>query len=352
MLLDREAAVEKVLNVHTSGGIEWLHGASGRDRANLRASPLVPKARCHSRQLNVVGTLTAPIGFAVIDKPAGLTSHACVARIRRLLGIRRVGHGGTLDPAVTGVLPIAVGQATRLLPYLPGEKTYRGVIQLGISTTTDDLQGEELSKQFVPDLSSASLDQALSRFRGAINQQPPQVSAVHVDGERAYARARRGEQMELAARPVTIHQLHLLEWDAAQAQLSVEVHCSAGTYIRSLARDLGTALGCGGCLASLRRTQALGFHDHQALSLPEAPDVVGQGEINLLQPELALPHLPRRLLTASEQLDWSCGRRITPGISGTANVVVVLSESGRMLGLGVPDPENTLKPKVVFEARG
>jgi len=104
-------------------------------------------------------TLTAPIGFAVIDKPAGLTSHACVARIRRLLGIRRIGHGGTLDPAVTGVLPIAVGQATRLLPYLPGEKTYRGVIQLGISTNTDDLQGEELSRQSVPELSSERLDQ-------------------------------------------------------------------------------------------------------------------------------------------------------------------------------------------------
>jgi len=288
----------------------------------------------------------------VIDKPAGITSHACVARIRRLLGIRRVGHGGTLDPAVTGVLPIAVGQATRLLPYLPGEKTYRGVIQLGLTTNTDDLQGEELSRQLVPNLSSAKLDQALSRFRGAITQQPPQVSAVHVDGERAHARARRGEVMELPARPVTIHQLRLLGWDAAQAQLSVEVHCSAGTYIRSLARDLGIALGCGGCLGSLRRTQALGFHEHQAVPLPDALDEVGQGEMTLLRPELALPHLPKRLLSASEQVDWSCGRRITPGISCAADAVIVLSEGGRMLGLGVPDAEDGVKPKVVFEARG
>jgi len=263
-----------------------------------------------------------------------------------------VGHGGTLDPAVTGVLPIAVGQATRLLPYLPGDKTYRGVIQLGITTNTDDLQGEQLSRQSVPDLGSESLDQALSRFRGSIAQRPPQVSAVHVDGERAHSRARRGEVMDLPARPVTIHQLHLLDWDASQAQLSVEVHCSAGTYIRSLARDLGAALGCGGCLASLRRTQALGFLDHQAVPLPDAPDVVGDGEMPLLRPELALPHLPRRLLTAQEQIDWSCGRRITPGIAGTADAVVVLSESGRMLGLGVPDAEGGVKPKVVFEARG
>ena len=295
--------------------------------------------------------MTAPIGFAVIDKPAGVTSHACVARIRRLLGIRRVGHGGTLDPAVTGVLPIAVGQATRLLPYLPGEKTYRGVIQLGVTTNTDDLQGDELSRDSVPDLCSEALDQALSRFRGLINQHPPQVSAVHVNGERAHARARRGEVMELPARPVTIHQLRVLGWDAARAQLSVEVHCSAGTYIRSLARDLGASLGCGGWLASLRRTQALGFHDNQAVPLPEAPENVGDGALALLPPELALPHLPRRLLTAGEQLDWSFGRRITPGIEESAEAVVMLSDSGRMLGLGVPDEENGVKPKVVFEAR-
>ena len=295
--------------------------------------------------------MTALIGFAVIDKPAGLTSHACVARIRRLLGIRRVGHGGTLDPAVTGVLPIAVGQATRLLPYLPGEKTYRGVIQLGITTSTDDLQGVELSRAAVPVLCPEALDLALDRFRGPISQHPPQVSALHVNGERAHARARRGEVMELPARTVTIYQLHLLGWNAAGAQLSVEVHCSAGTYIRSLARDLGASLGCGGCLASLRRTQALGFHDNQAVPLPEAPVNVGDGALALLPPELALPHLPRRLLTAGEQLDWSFGRRITPGIEESAEAVVMLSDSGRMLGLGVPDEENGVKPKVVFEAR-
>ena len=297
-------------------------------------------------------TVTAPIGFAVIDKPAGITSHACVARIRRVLGIRRVGHGGTLDPAVTGVLPIAVGQATRLLPYLPGEKTYRGVIQLGVTTNTDDMEGEELSRQVVPELCPEGLEQALDQFRGPIAQHPPQVSAVHVDGERAHARARRGEVMQLQARPVTIHHLHLLGWDASRAQLRLEVHCSAGTYIRSLARDLGKALGCGGCLASLRRTQALGFHDDQAVPLPDAPEAVGKGAITLLRPELALAHLPKRTLTSSEQDDWSFGRRITPGVDGSADAVIVLSESGRMLGLGLPDAEGGVKPKVVFEARG
>ena len=238
------------------------------------------------------------------------------------------------------------------MPYLPGEKTYRGVIQLGVTTNTDDLQGDELSRNSVPDLCSEALDQALSRFRGLINQHPPQVSAVHVNGERAHARARRGEVMELPARPVTIHQLRVLGWNAARAQLSVEVHCSAGTYIRSLARDLGASLGCGGCLASLRRTQALGFHDDKAVPLPDATAIVGESALALLPPELALPHLPRRLLTPHEQLDWSYGRRITPGIGESAEAVVMLSESGRMLGLGVPDEEDGLRPKVVFEARG
>ena len=298
--------------------------------------------------------MTAPIGFAVIDKPAGLTSHACVARIRRVLGTRRVGHGGTLDPAVTGVLPIAVGQATRLLPYLPGDKTYRGVIELGVTTGTDDLQGEVLSRKPLPELNRISLEQALSAFRGSIRQRPPQVSAVHVDGERAHARARRGEVMDLPARTVTLHRLELLNWDPAQAQLEVEVHCTAGTYIRSLARDLGEALGCGGALAQLRRIQALGFSADQAVPLPEAPEQVGGGSLTLLRPELALPHLPQRTLNASEQEDWSCGRRLGAEPDGTppADAVVVLSEEGRMLGLGRPDGDGGLKPKVVFEARG
>ena len=294
-----------------------------------------------------------PIGFAVIDKPAGLTSHACVARIRRVLGTRRVGHGGTLDPAVTGVLPIAVGQATRLLPYLPGDKTYRGLIQLGVITGTDDLQGEVLSRKPLPELNRIRLEQALSAFRGSIRQRPPQVSAVHVDGERAHARARRGEVMDLPARTVTLHRLDLLNWDPTQAQLEVEVHCTAGTYIRSLARDLGEALGCGGALAQLRRIQALGFSADQAVPLPEAPKKVGAGSLTLLRPELALPHLPQRTLNASEQDDWSCGRRLGPEPQETppADAVVVLSKTGRMLGLGLPDGEGGVQPKVVFEAK-
>ncbi|MEB3253218.1 MAG: tRNA pseudouridine(55) synthase TruB [Synechococcus sp.] len=293
--------------------------------------------------------MDGPFGFVVIDKPAGLTSHSCVSRLRRCYGLRRVGHGGTLDPAVTGVLPIALGPATRLLPYLPGEKTYRGVIQLGRTTSTDDLEGELLTQQSWPSLDAAELEGTLAGFRGSILQRPPQVSAVHVDGERAHARARRGEVMDLPPRPVTLHRLDLLRWDAGSGQLHLEVHCSSGTYIRSLARDLGQALGCGGCLASLRRTQALGFQDHQASPLPDADRDDPPPEP--LSPLLAMGHLPQHQLSPSEQIDWRCGRRLELA-AGPGEAVVVCNPDGSMAGIGLREAPNLLRPKVVFDAAG
>lgn len=311
------------------------------------------QAGCHIQNNCDYTPLDAPLGFVVIDKPSGLTSHACVSRMRRVLQTKRVGHGGTLDPAVTGVLPIAVGQATRLLPYLPGEKTYRGVIQLGTSTSTDDLQGEVVALQDWPRLSLEEMDQALNPFRGGIEQCPPQVSAVHVNGERAYARARRGEVMDLPARSVTIHSLSLENWDSAQGKLTLEVHCSAGTYIRSLARDLGQALGCGGCLDWLRRTQALGFVEAHAIALPEHPNEQTTptiGSLTLIPPQRALPHLPIRTLSERERDDWSCGRTISH--QNGEGLTVVLSADNIMLGIGIANSEDQLRPKVVFEARG
>ncbi|AKN61074.1 pseudouridine synthase [Synechococcus sp. WH 8020] len=311
------------------------------------------QAGCHIQNSCHWTPLDAPLGFVVIDKPSGLTSHACVSRMRRVLQTKRVGHGGTLDPAVTGVLPIAVGQATRLLPYLPGEKTYRGVIQLGTSTNTDDLEGEVVAIQAWPDLSLEEMDQALNPFRGKLEQCPPQVSAVHVNGERAHARARRGEVMDLPARSVTIHSLSLQHWDRKEGKLTLEVHCSAGTYIRSLARDLGQALGCGGCLGWLRRTQALGFVEAHAIALPLHPNeqsTPAMEPLTLIPPQLALTHLPIRTLSKLERNDWSCGRTI-PHQNGDGPTVV-LSEDNIMLGIGIANGEDQLRPKVVFEARG
>ncbi|MCP9807983.1 tRNA pseudouridine(55) synthase TruB [Cyanobium sp. HWJ4-Hawea] len=291
-------------------------------------------------------------GFLVLDKPAGLSSHACVGRVRRAYGLKRVGHGGTLDPAVTGVLPIALGPATRLLPYLEGDKTYRGVIQLGIRTSSDDLEGEVLDRSAVPALGEGELDAALAAFRGAFKQVPPQVSAVHVDGERAYARVRRGETLELAARAVTIHRLELLDWDASSGSLELEVACTAGTYIRSLARDLGEALGCGGSLARLRRTGALGFGLDRAVALEELDQAPPPA---LIDPLAALAHLKQQRLDPDQELGWRCGRLLeaSPELGTglqTGQAVVVVGADGSLAGMARAVEGGLLQPKLVFNA--
>jgi tRNA pseudouridine55 synthase len=292
-----------------------------------------------------------PFGFLVLDKSSGLTSHDCVSRVRRAYGLRRVGHGGTLDPAVTGVLPIALGPATRLLPYLSGSKSYLGVIQLGVSTSSDDLEGEVVARQSVPLLDRAALERALAPFRGDILQRPPRVSAVHVDGERAHVRARRGEALELAARPVTIEALELLGWDPLTGQLELRIACSAGTYIRSLARDLGEALGCGGALASLRRTAALGFHLDQAcgleaLTLKPLPP--------LIDPLAALGHLPPYRLSEAEWPSWRCGRRLAAETAAAAaeQAVLILDPDGALAGIARADGQGQLQPRLVLDPAG
>lgn len=297
-----------------------------------------------------------PCGFLVLDKPAGPSSHGCVARVRRAYGLKRVGHGGTLDPAVTGVLPIALGAATRLLPYLGGDKAYRGVVQLGLTTSSDDLEGEVLERRPLPSLSRHELEAALAPFRGAIEQVPPQVSAVHVDGERAYARVRRGESLELAARPVTIHRLELLGWEPASGRLELELRCSAGTYVRALARDLGAALGCGGALARLRRTEALGFGLEQAVPL-EVLDAGGPGGCPppLLDPLVPLRHLARHRLSPAEQAGWRFGRApLLPAALGELapdSPVVVLDPDGNLAGMARA-AGGVLQPKLVLDAAG
>lgn len=291
-----------------------------------------------------------PCGFLVLDKAAGLTSHACVARVRRAYKLKRVGHGGTLDPAVTGVLPIALGPATRLLPYLEGDKTYRGVVQLGLRTVSDDLEGEVLARLAVPALEAADLEAALASFRGPIQQVPPQVSAVHVKGQRAYALVRQGEQLELAPRAVTIQRLELLGWDGATARLELLVRCSAGTYVRSLARDLGEALGCGGALAQLRRSEALGFGLEQAVPL----EALDQAPLPpLMNPLAALGHLPQRQLLDAELEGWRCGRALDHGLSLEAGEpVAVLGPDGNLAGMARTSEGGLLQPKLVFNATG
>ena len=274
--------------------------------------------------------------------------------MRRAYGLRRVGHGGTLDPAVTGVLPLALGTATRLLPYLSGEKAYRGVIQLGLRTSTDDLQGEVLERCSPPSCELADLHALLSGFEGRIQQRPPRVSAVHVDGERAYRRARRGEVLQLPPRLVTIDQLQLLQFDPERGQLSVAVRCSAGTYIRSLARDIGEALGCGGCLADLRRTAALGFDLDQSVPLA-ALDTAPLPP--LLDPLASLAALPQQTLLSDQIEAWRCGRRLQaiPQLRASLlaeSPVVILTPRGALAGMARYDADGWLQPRLVLPASG
>ena len=293
------------------------------------------------------GSLTC--GFLVLDKPAGLSSHACVAKVRRAYGLKRVGHGGTLDPAVTGVLPIALGPATRLLPYLRSDKSYRGIVQLGVCTDSDDLEGNVLLQHAVPPLKTAELEQALAAFRGEIQQRPPAVSAVHVNGERAYKLARAGVALDLPPRPVTIHTLSLVAWDPEQGRLELEVHCSSGTYIRSLARDLGDALGCGGCLAQLRRTQALGFHQEQSVGLEQ----LEADPPALLSPLEALRHLPTHQLTEADLASWRFGRQQPCPQTWEADTpVVVVDPDGNLAGMARVAEIGSLQPRLVIDAAG
>lgn len=208
------------------------------------------------------GTEVAP-GVVVVDKPGGLTSHDVVARVRRLAGTRKVGHAGTLDPMATGVLVVGVGRATRLLGHLMlTEKAYDATIRLGQTTTTDDAEGELVASAPVQGLTGEAVRAAAADLVGDLLQVPTAVSAIKVDGRRAYERVRAGEDVELAARPVTVHELvvHDLRRGPETLDLDVSVRCSSGTYVRALARDLGAALGVGGHLAALRRT-AVGPYD-------------------------------------------------------------------------------------------
>ena len=214
-------------------------------------------------------------GILNINKPPDWTSHDVVARVRRIAGQRGVGHAGTLDPAATGVLLVCLGQATRVAEYLmAGDKTYRALIRLGTTTDTYDADGTVTATGVVPDLSAADLTGALAEFTGDIQQFPPAYSAIKQDGVPLHRRARRGEEIQLQARPVTIYRIDLLEWHSPD--LTVDVTCAPGTYIRSLAHDLGLRLGCGAHLAGLVRTRSGRFSLSEAVTLEALAEAAAQ----------------------------------------------------------------------------
>ncbi|MEX2209262.1 MAG: tRNA pseudouridine(55) synthase TruB [Myxococcota bacterium] len=249
-------------------------------------------------------------GFLVIDKPAGVTSHDVVQYVRRWAKQRRVGHLGTLDPLATGVLPIALGEATKLSQLLThGEKAYRGKLRLGIETTTYDREGEITRECEGPWPTEAELEQALATFRGEIEQVPPPYSAVKTGGEAAYRKARRGEPVELAPRRVTIRRLELIAYEPPF--VTIEVDCSSGTYLRSMAHDLGRSLGVGAHLWELCRTRSGPFTTVQSVPLEEL-DALGQERVI---PMIAATGLP------TFEVDARTARRVANGVQLGRNEV-------------------------------
>lgn len=273
-------------------------------------------------------------GVLLVDKPVGMTSFDVLRRLRRILGTKKLGHAGTLDPFASGVLVVCVGEYTRYAGYLTDDdKQYVADVALGVETNTDDLDGEALVHQPLPEDWVSALDQVLPRFRGAIEQVPPAFSAIHVDGKRAYALARKGEEVAIPARTVTIHRL---EVDSlAEDGFTVTVEASKGTYIRALARDIGRELGCGGHLRGLRRTQSGPFGIEETLSLEAIETAMKEGRLSLLEGRSALRGMPSLELNEVELRQMRFGQAAPqPSSVELGMYVLYVASTGELLGLG------------------
>ena len=285
----------------------------------------------------------AASGLVVVDKPAGLTSHDVVSRVRRLAGTRKVGHAGTLDPMATGVLVLGVNRATRLLGHLMlTEKAYDATVRLGVATTTDDAEGEVVATASTAGLDETAVRAALAGFVGEIEQVPTAVSAIKVDGKRAYQRVRDGEDVQLKARPVTVHELvvHDVRRDGDHLDVAISVRCSSGTYIRAIARDLGARLGVGGHLTALRRT-AVGPYD---LGTARTLDQLGEEFALMPIAEAARRAFPARELDEAHAADVRVGRPLDLAVDG---VTAVFDPAGEFLALYEPR-NGAAKPVAVF----
>jgi tRNA pseudouridine55 synthase len=289
-------------------------------------------------------------GLVIVDKPRGWTSHDVVGKIRRLAGTRKVGHAGTLDPMATGVLVVGINKATRLLSHIVGtEKTYSATIRLGQRTVTDDAEGEVLEERIAAAVSEQQIRDAAAKLTGDILQVPSSVSAIKVAGERSYARVRAGKEVELEARPVTIHSFDIhgvrRERGGRLQDVDVTVRCSSGTYIRALARDLGADLGVGGHLTALRRTQVGPYRIEQAHTLEELA-----GSLTVLPlSDAARTLLPVRELSDGETVELSYGRRIPA--TGSAELTAAFAPDGELVAL-LKDVGGQAKPELVFAAHG
>jgi tRNA pseudouridine55 synthase len=286
-------------------------------------------------------------GFLIVDKEPGMTSHDVVAMGRKALGTRKVGHAGTLDPMATGVLVLGFGNGTRLLQYITdGDKSYTATIVLGASTVTDDHEGDILQSTDAHAVDHNDITRILSAMVGTISQRPSSVSAVKVGGERAYDRVRAGEVFELAARTVTISSLHVLQIRHCETttEVDIDVTCSAGTFIRAIARDLGDELKVGGHLRTLRRTRVAGF------TLDVATSITNMKEKNFLALDLtdvARRTFSTRALSADEVRELSFGRALSPSTSD--EITAAISAENILIAL-LKNEGDKAKPVAVFAA--
>jgi tRNA pseudouridine55 synthase len=297
-------------------------------------------------------------GILVIAKPAGPTSHDVVALVRRLAATKRVGHGGTLDPFASGVLPVFLGHGTRVVEYHLGDrKAYRATVCFGASSTTDDLEGE-LTPAPGPAPTRAAVEESLPRMTGAISQRPPAYSAIKVGGRRAYAMARAGETVELASREVTIHSLDLVAWDDTDPDRPIavlDITCSAGTYVRALARDLGASLGSAAYLGALTRTASGPFTIETATALDEIRSAAAEspaGLLPLLLPlDTGLDDFPVVTLSGDEQAAVTKGQFIRPagGLPGRADHYRLVGPDGTLVAIA-SSQAGRLAPDKVFMA--
>ncbi len=281
-------------------------------------------------------------GILLLDKPQGLSSNQALQQVRRLFNARKAGHTGSLDPMATGLLPICFGEATKIAGYLLGaRKAYDAELRLGVTTTTDDVEGEVVATRSVPDTNDAVLEAALAALRGRITQTPPVYSAIKQGGVALYKRARRGEAVEVPTREVDVYRLELTGRDGDRLRLHVE--CGSGTYVRSLARDLGERLGCGAHLTALRRLWVDPFRAPQMWTLAQLQERIGQAGLadldSLLLPlEQGLESLPALPVTAEQALHLRQGKRFMQIVLGAEPLCRAIDADGQLVALVRIDP--------------
>lgn len=305
------------------------------------------RKRNHRRAVN---------GLLLLDKPAGMSSNDALQQVKRLFNAQKAGHTGSLDPLATGMLPICLGEATKISGFLlDADKRYRMTCKLGVKTATGDTEGEVLERRPVPSLDAGALEPVLARFRGEIQQIPPMYSALKHQGERLYKLARQGQEVERAPRTVVIHELTLLR--LAEDEIDLEVACSKGTYVRALAEDLGEALGCGAHVSALRRLAVGPYRDPDAMvTLDTLRELAGDGyqalDRQLLAVESALYDWPEIRLTADSAFYMRQGQAVQVPKAPTAGWVRLYDQDQRFLGVGEIQDDGKVAPRRMFHLSG